>query len=205
MRRTALAGLLIGLALVAAAVLLRPAGVGASPAPAGPVPVPAPPLAAPSPAAAGGAPVPEAPPVRVRIGDVAAPVVVVGVDGQGAMAVPEDVNTVGWYGYGPRPGAPAGSSVLSGHVDDKLQGPGAFADLAEVRGDDPVEVELADGTVARFQVRAVERFAKEELPLDRIFDRSGPARLVLVTCGGEFDRAARSYEENVVVTAEPVR
>jgi hypothetical protein len=200
-RRTALTGLVAGLALVVAAVLLWPAGVGASSTPAVPVLVPPPPLAAPSPAVAGGAP-PEAPPVRVRVGDVSAPVVAVGVDGQGAMAVPEDVRTVGWYGYGPRPGAPSGSSVLSGHVDDEVQGPGAFADLADLSGDDPVEVELADGTVLRFQVRAVERFAKDALPVDRVFDRSGPPRLVLVTCGGEFDRASRSYEENVVVTAE---
>jgi sortase (surface protein transpeptidase) len=211
MRRTALTGLVAGLALVVAAVLLWPAGaVGASSAPAAPVPVAAPPLpapspAAPSPAAAGGATPPEASPVRVRIGDVSAPVVAVGVDEEGAMSVPEDVRTVGWYRYGPGPGAPSGSSVLSGHVDDQVQGPGAFADLGDLRGDDPVEVELADGAVLRFQVRSVERFAKEELPVDRLFDRSGPSRLVLVTCGGEFDRAARSYQQNVVVTAERAR
>ncbi len=65
MRRTALTGLVAGLALVVAAVLLWPAGVGASSTPAVPVLVPPPPLAAPSPAVAGGAP-PEAPPVRVQ-------------------------------------------------------------------------------------------------------------------------------------------
>ena len=35
---------------------------------------------------------------------VDAPVLPVGVDGRGEMAVPDDVRTVGWYRFGPRPG-----------------------------------------------------------------------------------------------------
>jgi LPXTG-site transpeptidase (sortase) family protein len=204
MPRTALGGLVTGLVLVIVAVLLWPAGAGSSPPP-----LPAPltvPVAAPSPAAAGAsAPAAPAPPARVRIGTVAAaPVVAVGVDGRGAMAVPEDVRAVGWYRFGPRPGATSGSAVLSGHVDDRVQGRGAFAALGEVRPGDPVDVELANGTRLGYQVRTIERVPKATLPADRLFARSGPPRLTLVTCGGNFDGATRSYEENVVVTAEPV-
>jgi LPXTG-site transpeptidase (sortase) family protein len=118
------------------------------------------------------------------------------------MAVPEDVRTVGWYRYGSRPGTSSGSSVLSGHVDDRVQGRGAFADLGEVEPGDPVEVELADGTRLAYRVRTVERIGKDELAVDQLFTRSGAPRLTLVTCGGDFDRTTRSYEQNVVVTAE---
>jgi hypothetical protein len=38
----------------------------------------------------------------------------------------------------------------------------------------------------------------------RLFDRSAPPRLTLVTCRGVFDTVAREYRNNVVVTAEPV-
>jgi sortase (surface protein transpeptidase) len=144
--------------------------------------------------------------VRVRIGaaDSAAAVVPVGVDDRGQMAVPEDVQTVGWYRFGPPPGAPVGSSVLSGHVDDQVQGRGAFFRLVELAPGDTVQVQLSDGAMREFRVRTVERIAKAELPLDELFARAGPPRLTLITCGGEFDRAAGSYRDNIVVTAEPV-
>ena len=39
------------------------------------------------------------------------------------MDLPEDVDRVGWYRFGPAPGAD-GSAVLAGHVDDAEQGLG---------------------------------------------------------------------------------
>ena len=211
MRPTALIGLLTGLALVVVAVVLWPVGAGSTPAPADARPV-APVAAAPAAPAPRTAPVPKAapqpaalaPPARLWVGRVAAavPVVPVGVDERGAMAVPEDVRTVGWYRYGSRPGASSGSTVLSGHVDDRVQGRGAFAALGEVDTGDPVEVELADGTRLAYRVRTVERIGKAELAVDQLFARSGPPRLTLITCGGDFDWTTRTYEQNVVVTAD---
>jgi LPXTG-site transpeptidase (sortase) family protein len=217
--RTALTGLVTGLALVVVAVLLWPAGAGASPAPA-PVPAAVPavvpaaviapassaPLAAPPVGAPPAAAAP-AQPAQVRIGTIAAaaPVVAVGVDERGAMAVPEDVRTVGWYRFGSRPGSLSGSAVLSGHVDDRVQGRGVFAALGDVEPGDLVEVELTDGTRLGYRVRTVERVAKDALPADELFARSGPPRLTLITCGGDFDWTTRTHTENVVVTAEPAR
>jgi len=40
------------------------------------------------------------------------------------------------------------------------------------------------------------------LPAD-IFAQDGPARLVLISCGGPFDRTAGSYLDNIVVFAVP--
>ncbi|QJY47518.1 class F sortase [Pseudonocardia broussonetiae] len=135
--------------------------------------------------------------------DVDVEVVDVGVDERGEMEVPQDVSTVGWYRFGPGPGAAAGSAVLSGHVDDRVQGEGAFYRLSELAPGDAVEVELADGAVVAYVVDRVRRIAKEELPVDELFARDGAPVLTLVTCGGDFDREARSYRENVVVTASP--
>jgi LPXTG-site transpeptidase (sortase) family protein len=201
--RAVLTVLVTGLGLLLAAAVLRPAGVRTDPAPA----------AAPAAATAFHAPAtapaeaPEKPgePVRVRVGavDVASPVVPVGVDERGRMEVPDDVRTIGWYRFGSRPGAMEGSVVLAGHVDDREQGAGAFVRLGELAAGDGVMVDLADGTTLRYRVRTVEEIGKAELPVERLFDRSGPPRLTLVTCGG-FDAVAREYRNNVVVTAEPV-
>ena len=220
MPRTALTGLVTGLALVVVAVLLWPAGAGVSPAPvraavpavvpaaviapASAAPLAAPPVGAPP---APAAPAQPAQPAQVRIDTIAAaaPVVAVGVDERGAMAVPEDVRTVGWYRFGSRPGSLSGSAVLSGHVDDRVQGRGAFAALGDVEPGDLVEVELTDGTRLGYRVRTVEQVAKDALPADQLFARSGPPRLTLITCGGDFDWTSRTHTENVVVTAEPAR
>jgi LPXTG-site transpeptidase (sortase) family protein len=189
----ALLGLVTGLTLVAvpAVLWLAPAEVTAS----APVTTAA---QAPDPAA-------QALPIRVRLGgiDVEAPVVPVGVDGLGEMELPQDVRTVGWYRFGPAPGAAAGSSVLSGHVDDRVQGRGTFYRLTDLEAGDPVSVELADGTQLEYRVRTVERIDKDVLPGEEIFDRTGPPRLTLVTCGGDFDWGTRKYQDNVVVTARP--
>ncbi|HEY4630433.1 MAG TPA: hypothetical protein VIG96_03950 [Blastococcus sp.] len=38
---------------------------------------------------------------------------------------------------------------------------------------------------------------------DDVVDPSGEPRLVLVSCGGPFDRTLRRYTDNVVVSAVP--
>ena len=42
---------------------------------------------------------------------------------------------------------------------------------------------------------------KTELDLPALFTREGPAKLHVVTCGGNFDEEKRHYDENVVVVA----
>ena len=63
---------------------------------------------------------------------------------------------------------------------------------------------VADGTTFRYRVTALRQFPKDELPWAQVFSQDVPERLVLVTCGGRFDRSRRSYADNVVVYAEPV-
>ena len=203
-RSGALAGLVAGLAL-----MVGPAGVWAADA-GTPVPAPAPPVAAAPPVTVplpriAEEPAAPAPPVHVRLPalGVDAPVTPVGVDDRGRMDVPFDIRTVGWYRFGPGPGAIAGSAVLSGHVDDRDQGYGAFHRLGDLAPGDPVAVDLADGGVVSYRVEAVTRVPKGDLPVDEVFARTGAPRLTLVTCGGPFDDDAHAYTENVVVVARP--
>lgn len=143
------------------------------------------------------------PPARLTVPaiDVDAQVAGVGVDPDGGMEVIEDIERVGWYEHGPVPGA-SGSSVLAAHVDTE-EGRGVFFDLVELEVGDKVEVRDADGTLQRFEISAVDRHHKDELPVEELFARDGPGRLTLITCGGPFDPEQRSYRDNVVVTALP--
>jgi hypothetical protein len=134
---------------------------------------------------------------------VEAPVDPVGVRDDGQMAIPDDVDRVGWYRFGPVPGR-EGSAVLAGHVDDREQGLGELAPLREAEVDAQVLVTDAAGGTTRWRVVSREQVDKQGLPVDRLFAREGPPRLVLITCGGEFLPEVGGYESNVVVVAEPL-
>ena len=136
--------------------------------------------------------------------DVRAAVDPVGVQADGAMVVPKEVDRVGWYRYGPPPGAPAGSAVVAGHVDSRAQGRGAMFRLRELGVGDRVDVRLGDGRTVRYAVTGKQTLVKKRLPTEQLFTRDGAPRLVLVTCGGPFVKELSSYRDNVVVVAEPV-
>lgn len=143
-------------------------------------------------------------PVGLTIGaiGVRAPIVPVGVEaGSSHVQVPSDVHVVGWYRFGPPPGA-GGSAVLLGHVDSWTQGPGVFFRLRELEPADVITVTFANGSESPFQVVARRSYPKTGLP-SKLFERKGPSILVLVTCGGSFDQSTRSYSDNIVVFAVP--
>jgi hypothetical protein len=130
-----------------------------------------------------------------------ASVIDVGVEPDGDMEVPP-ADRVGWYRYGPAPGQD-GSAVLAAHIAFDGRN-GVFVRLADLQPGAEVVVTYDDGTTDRFVVESNQRYDKDELPDDLVYARSGPSRLVLITCGGRFDSNARSYEDNVVVVATPV-
>jgi LPXTG-site transpeptidase (sortase) family protein len=134
---------------------------------------------------------------------VVAPVVALGVATEtGQMEVPENIDEVGWYRFGPTPGQ-AGSSVLAAHVDMYGEGPGVFFNLDLLTAGDRIEVRFADGEVSTFLVTTTERVAKASLAVDELFATEGRPTLRLITCGGGFNRTTRAYDDNIVVTAEP--
>ena len=127
----------------------------------------------------------------------------VGVARDGQMALPPSPAVMGWYEHGPRPGDGNGATVLAAHRDMPDFGTGPAARLDRLRQGDVLTVR-SESTVRRYRVTQVTRLEKEALDLAAIFDRTGPARLHVVTCGGRFDPATRSYEANVVVVGVPL-
>ncbi|MEU3102449.1 class F sortase [Streptomyces griseoflavus] len=149
------------------------------------------------------APVPE--PTRLRIPRVSldARVHPVGVGDDGTAEIPGDAGRVGWYRHGPAPGAPDGSAVLLGHVDDRTGDLGAFAQLYEVREGDDVTVAREGAPPARYEVTAREVVDKDRLP-DEVFRRLGRPVLTLITCAPPYDREHGGYQRNLLVYAVPV-
>ncbi|MEU6666286.1 class F sortase [Streptomyces sp. NPDC046727] len=150
-------------------------------------------------------PLGDAVPQRVDIPGlgVQAPVVARGLDARGAIDPPpySQAGVVGWYGAGPGPGA-AGAALLVGHVDTATR-PAVFYRLSTVKPGQKVRVFRADGKVAEFTVDDVRVLPRDGFDAQQAYGqrRPGRAELRLITCGGTFDRASRSYTANVVVSA----
>lgn len=134
---------------------------------------------------------------------VDADVIELGMKSPTEMETPDDdFGQTGWFRGSPKPGR-VGASVIAGHVDD-TSGPAVFFRLSQLQVGDEIEVHGADGEVAVFAVTGQDQFPKDELPMDLIFASTGTANLNLITCGGDFDRDARSYTDNTVVYTERI-
>ncbi|WP_318241278.1 class F sortase [Cellulomonas avistercoris] len=154
----------------------------------------------------GSLPVPAPAPVRIVVPDLGLdmPIDAVGVADDGSMEIPQDAGRAGWYRYGPAPATPEGATVVAAHVDSWTTGIGPFSRLRDVSPGARVEVTTSDGVVHVYAVRDVAQVPKSDAPVEQWFDRTGAPRIVLVTCGGAFDREVGHYADNVAVTADPV-
>ena len=125
-----------------------------------------------------------------------------GVNPNGTIRVPS-LNTradeAAWYKYSATPGQ-MGVSVIEGHVDSYL-GAAVFYRLGALRPGDSIDVTLASGVTAVFRVTGVRQYAKSRYPAKIIYGTSGFPALRLITCGGTFDYATRSYLSSTVVFA----
>ena len=146
------------------------------------------------------------PPVRVVVPEVGIDLAVepVGVLANGEMQLPANTKLAGWYKFGPDPASATGATILAAHVDSRVYGLGPFSRLKELAAGAPVQVTTADGAVRAYTITSISRISKEEISLDTVFDRAGPAHLVMMTCGGQFNYETGHYLDNILAIATPV-
>jgi hypothetical protein len=107
----------------------------------------------------------------------------------------------GWYALGPAPGE-VGPAVVVGHVDG-LRQPGIFFRLHDLVPGDEIDIRRADGSSLRFFVRRIRQAPKDRFPTEEVYGPTTGPELRLITCTGSFDRAAKSYRDNLIVFAGP--
>jgi sortase (surface protein transpeptidase) len=140
-------------------------------------------------------------PVRIRIPSIGVDsgLMALGLQPDGSLEVPPEGFPAGWYTEAPTPGE-LGPAIIAGHVDWDGS-PGVFFALRDLTPGAEVAVEREDGSTAVFRVESVEQFPKDSFPTDAVYADTDHAALRLITCGGSFDRQARSYSDNIVVFA----
>ncbi|WP_139991297.1 class F sortase [Paenibacillus paridis] len=124
----------------------------------------------------------------------------VGTMKNGQMGVPQNIDGVGWFEPGTKPGE-RGNAVMAGHVDS-LTGPAVFYKLDRLKAGDEVVLKDKDGVTRAFIVTGTASYPRKDAPLENIFGFSYQRHLNLITCTGEFNKEAKTHEERLVVFTE---
>lgn len=145
-------------------------------------------------------------PVRVSIPSLhaAAPITPVSLNAANSLVVPHDPHVIGWWQASALAGSDLGTIVLDGHVDTAHEGLGTLFHLQDIDAGATITVSSANGHRYIYQVTARRVLSKSHgLPTD-LFSPTAPGTLVVITCGGPFNRATQSYLDNIAVLARPV-
>lgn len=145
------------------------------------------------------------PPILLSIPSIGitAPVEQVGLDEYKRMDVPKDVNNVGWYNLGFKPGE-KGNAVMAGHLDTQTGAPAIFFNLAQLNIGDTIYVTDEQGKKYIFKVVDKQTYDTDNVPLVYIFGESAIPRLNLITCEGIFNTELRNYSKRTVIYSELV-
>ncbi|TVT19081.1 class F sortase [Amycolatopsis rhizosphaerae] len=142
-------------------------------------------------------------PTQVKIPKIGADssLITVAVNKDGEIAVPsvKEPMQAAWYRLSPVPGE-VGPSIILGHVDGNNQ-PGVFFKLKDLAPGDEILVTRSDGKDVRFVVDRTTQVPKDKFPSDAVYGNTDKPELRLITCGGVFDHAEHSYQDNIVVYA----
>jgi LPXTG-site transpeptidase (sortase) family protein len=155
-----------------------------------------------------------APPTRLAIPKLYldAPIITMGLDGEGNPQVPDRPDQVAWYNFAAAPGQKS-NAVLSGHVDWQTQSrqpiPGVFYRLRELDLGDTITITLEDGTKLDYRVTGNVATAYEDPNISKAMSHTSKEVVTLITCGGTWIKTGRgqfggSYSHRVLVRAERI-
>jgi len=124
----------------------------------------------------------------------------VGIDQNGAIAVPSNIHLAGWYIGSVLPGE-QGVSIIDGHVQGRYSS-AIFTDLHKISPGEKIKIQFGSGTTREFEVvdvdnYTIEQTAKEQYRQLKDIDK----QLTLITCGGEYISKTQSYNERLVIRA----
>jgi hypothetical protein len=125
------------------------------------------------------------------------------VANDGSLPIPSGVDQAVWWGTGLD--ARSGATVFAGHVNwAGVTGP--FAELWQDNIGAVITVRDNSGAQRHYKVTQVMTLNKSTLPKQApaLFSASGPQRIVVATCGGEWVGGTLGYADNRVMVAVPV-
>ena len=126
------------------------------------------------------------------------------VDAQNNMDIPKDPFNAAWFKPGTIPGK-VGNAVMDGHLDWFGVKEAIFYHLGELGPGDRVYVRDDKGVERAFVVTRQQVCTWNNCPLQEIFGSAKSARLNLITCHGNYNRAQQNYDRRLVIFTEAVQ
>lgn len=133
--------------------------------------------------------------------NVTARVFSVGLDEQGRIDIPRNVNDTGWFDKSVKPGKP-GAVVIDGHVSSQSSH-GVFYDLKKLKEGDEIVIERGDRSTIRYTVSVIKTYDFDKVDMQAVLApvHSGKPGLNLITCGGEVIKGTHQFDKRLVVFA----
>lgn len=125
----------------------------------------------------------------------------VGMDSEGKMDIPKNVDNVAWYNLGYKPGE-KGAAVIAGHYDKKDGSPAVFYELSSLQTGDEIIVLGENGEKLTYIITRKASYLTEQFPLEEVFGTQDKPRLHLITCAGTWNKGEASYSNRLVVYSE---
>ena len=134
--------------------------------------------------------------------DIAARVLPMGVNPDGAMQAPINIFDSGWYSGSARPGTP-GAAVIDAHASGPTR-QGLFAYLNTLAAGDVVTIERGDGAKLSYKVVHTETVALDAVDMTKVLLPHGTATegLNLITCDGQWLQSSGTYDKRTIVYTE---
>jgi LPXTG-site transpeptidase (sortase) family protein len=135
---------------------------------------------------------------------ISARILPMGINPDGSMQAPGNINDSGWYQGSARPGAP-GAMVIDGHVGGPTK-PGIFARLDTLVAGDFIKLEKGNHEVLTYQVVQVKTVPLESVNMAEVlkpFDKQTEG-LNLITCTGAWLKDQKTYDKRVLIFAKRV-
>jgi len=122
-----------------------------------------------------------------------------GITSKGEMEVPNNINDVGWFKFGSRPGE-KGSAVIAGHLNGTNGKDGVFINLYKLKAGDKLSVVDDKGIITSFTVREIRTYSPGFA--EEVFSSNDAPHLNLITCDGLWNGAKKSYDKRLVIFSD---
>jgi LPXTG-site transpeptidase (sortase) family protein len=131
-------------------------------------------------------------------------IVPVGTVKNNMLDAPKTAWDAGWYDQSALPGANTGALLIDGHVNDALNTPGIFFSLRTLKTNDEIKIERGDRQLFAYRVVLVEQMPAAQVDMGKLLRSITPEKegLNLITCGGTYSKAQKTYDDRILVYAE---
>ncbi|MFI5212739.1 MAG: class F sortase [Candidatus Saccharimonadales bacterium] len=121
----------------------------------------------------------------------------------GTLAAPATAWDVGWYNQSSLPGTGEGALLIDGHVNDALGTPGIFYRLHDLQTGDTIQIERGDKQLLTYSIVKVDQVPVDQVDMTSMMRSVTPGTqgLNLITCGGTYNQARKTYDDRILVYA----